>query len=381
LDYPRRKLLMIPGPTNVPDRVNYAMIRSMVNHRSETFTKVLKDVTVKSKVLFQTEQDPIVLTASGTGGVEAAVWNIVRPGDKVVVTVFGEFGSRLAETIELAGGETVRVSSEPGTVPPFEAVEEAVRKTPGLKAIFVVHNETSAGCALPYVEKLGALANSAGAFLVVDAISSLGGYSLPADRWGIDVLITGSQKCLAAPPGLALLSVSKKAADFIRKSPPKVRYFDLGRQMDFMAHGETPFTPAVSLYYALDEALNWLVEEGLENRVKRHALHAGQIYSLVGAMGLKGMADPSVRSNTIIAAFYPQGIDDKVFRKKLSDEHDLVIGAGVGSLKGKVFRIGSMGDVSSAHVRRTASAMALTFQEMGYAVDLAKVSSVLAQPS
>lgn len=379
MDYPRKKLLMIPGPTNVPDRVTNAMIRAMVNHRSETFTRVLKDVTEKSRLLFQTEEDPIVLTSSGTGGVEAAVWNIVRPGDKIVVTVFGEFGSRLAEAIELAGGETVRVTSEPGTVPPFEAVEEAVMKTPGVKAIFVVHNETSAGCTVPYVEKLGELAGKVGAFLVVDAISSLGGYSLPADRWGIDVLITGSQKCLAAPPGLALLSVSRKAADFIRKSPPKVRYFDLGRQMDFLAHGETPFTPAVSLYYALDEALTWLAEEGLENRVKRHALHAGQFYSLVGAMGLKGMADPKVRSNTVIASYYPQGIDDKVFRKKLSDEQDLVIGAGVGSTKGKVFRIGNMGEVGIPHVRRTASALALTFQGMGYQVDLAKISSVLAQ--
>jgi aspartate aminotransferase-like enzyme len=381
MDYPRSKLLMLPGPTNVPDRVNHAMIRSMVNHRSETFTHVLKGVTEKSRALFQTEGDPIILTASGTGGVEAAVWNIVRPGDKVVIPVCGEFGTRLAEVIELAGGETVRVSSEPGTVPSVEAVEEAVRSTPNVKAVYVVHNETSGGTTIPYVERLAKVAADAGAFYVVDAISSLGGYSLPVDKWGIDICVTGSQKCLAAPPGLALLSVSKKAADLIRKNPPRVRYFDLGRQMDFLAHGETPFTPAVSLYYALDEALSWLIEEGLEKRVERHALHARTLYSLLGALGLKGLAEEKVRSNTVIAGFYPSGIDDKVFRKKLSDEHDLVIGAGVGNLKGKVFRIGSMGDVSSAHVNRTASAMALTFQKMGYPVDLGRIASVLATPS
>ncbi|MDA4133548.1 MAG: hypothetical protein OK454_10575, partial [Thaumarchaeota archaeon] len=170
-------------------------------------------------------------------------------------------------------------------------------------------------------------------------------------------------------------------ADYVRKSPPKVRYFDLGRQMDFLAHGETPFTPAVSLYYALDEALSWLIEEGLEKRVERHALHARTLYSLLDAMGLKGLAEERVRSNTVIAGFYPAGIDDKVFRKKLSDEHDLVIGAGVGGMKGKVFRIGSMGDVSSAHVNRTATAMALTFQKMGYPVDLGRIASVLGAAS
>ncbi len=378
MEYPRERLLMLPGPTNVPDRIRYAMIKAMVNHRSETFTRILKSVTEKSRVLFQTEGDPLILTSSGSGGVEAAVWNIVRPGDKVVVPVSGEFGARLAETVELAGGEVTRVSSEPGTVPSIEAVEEAVRKVQGVKAVFVVHNETSGGTAVPYIEQLARVAADVGAFFVVDAISSLGGYALPVDRWGIDICVTGSQKCLAAPPGLALLSVSRKAADLIKKNPPRVRYFDLGRQMDFLARGETPFTPAVSLYYALEEALSWLAEEGLENRVQRHALHARQLYSMLDAMSLKALADPKVRSNTVIAAWYPPGIDDKVFRKKLSDEQDIVIGAGVGSLKGKVFRIGSMGDISSTHVNRTASALSLTFQKMGYPVDWAKVSTALA---
>jgi aspartate aminotransferase-like enzyme len=368
---------MLPGPTNVPDRISHAMIRPMVNHRSETFTRVLKSVTERSKVLFQTQRDPIVLTASGTGGVEAAVWNIVRPGDNVVVPVCGEFGTRLAEAIELAGGIVTRVTADTGTVPSLEAIEEAARKTKDLKALFVVHNETSGGTALPYIEKLAALCHDLGAFFVVDAISSLGGYSIPVDRWGVDICVTGSQKCLAAPPGLSLLSVSGKAADHIRKNPPKVRYFDLGRQLDFLAHGETPFTPAVSLYYALDEALAWLAEEGLENRVQRHAKHAKTLYALLASMNLRGLAAEEVRSNTVIAGFYPDGIDDKAFRKNLDQEHDLIIGAGVGNLKGKVFRIGSMGDVSTAHINRTASAMAMTFQKMGYPVDLNRISSVL----
>jgi aspartate aminotransferase-like enzyme len=377
MDYPKRKLIMLPGPTNVPDRVTDAMIRPMISHRGETFTTLLKSVTEKSKHLFQTSRDPIVLSSSGTGGVEAAVWNIVRPGDKVVVPVFGEFSTRLAEAVELAGGEAVKVTSEFGTVPTIEAVEEAIRKTDDLKAVYVVHNETSTGCTIPYVEQLSGLVQEKGAFYIVDAISSLGGYRIPVDKWGVDLCVTGSQKCLAAPPGLALLSLSKKAEEYVRKNPPRVRYFDLARQLDFLSHGETPFTPAIPLYYALDEALQMLVEEGLEKRVERHAKHARTFYSLLDAMGLKGFADPKVRSNTVVAGLYPEGIDEKQFRKKLNEEHDIILGAGFGALKSRMFRIGNMGEINTAHVHRTAAAMALTFKKYGYSVDLGRVSSVL----
>src|SRR5208282_3627239 len=162
-----------------------------------------------------------------------------------------------------------------------------------------------------------------------------------------------------------------------RKNPPKVRYFDLARQLDFLAHGETPFTPAIPLYWALDEALAMLVEEGLEKRVERHAKHAGTFYSVLEAMGLKGFADPKVRSNTVIAGLYPEGIDEKQFRKRMNEEHDIIIGAGFGALKSRMFRIGNMGEVSTAHVHRTTAAMALTLKKFGYSVDLGRVASVL----
>lgn len=377
MEYPKRKLIMLPGPTNVPDRVMDAMMKPMISHRGETFTTLLKEVTDKSKHLFQTSENPLILSASGTGGVEAAVWNIVRPGDKVVVPVFGEFGTRLAEAIELAGGNAVRVTSELGRVPSWEAVEEAVTRTKELKAIYLVHNETSAGCAAPYVERLAKLASDKGAFFVVDAISSLGGYAIPVDEWGVDVCITGSQKCLAAPPGLSLISLSRRASDYVRKDPPRVRYFDLARQLDFLAHGETPFTPAIPLYYALNEALDMLMEEGLQNRVARHSRHAKTFYDAVEAMGLRTFADPAVRSNTVVAGLYPDGLDDKLFRKRMNEEHDVILGAGFGPLKSKMFRIGCMGEVSTAHVNRTAAAMALTLSKFGHSIDLKRLSAVL----
>lgn len=375
MDYPKRKLIMVPGPTNVPDRVMSAMLEPVINHRGEAFAKLLRDVTEKTKYLFQTNQDAVVLSCSGTGGVEAAVWNVVRPGDSVVVPVFGEFSERLAEVVEIAGGRAIRVRSEPGSVPPLEAVREEIQTSKELKAVYIVHNETSTGCTVPYLEEVTRAAKKRDAFVIIDAISSLGGYAIPVDRWGVDICVTGSQKCLAAPPGLALLSLSREVKDYLGKSAPKTRYFDLKRQLDYLGRGETPFTPAIPLYYALDEALTMLREEGLEKRVERHKRLASRFYRAIGGLGLKLFAKEEFRSDTVIAAIYPEGTDDKEFRKSMSEEQDVVIAGGFGNLKGKVFRVGCMGEVSDAHVNRTLSALAVTLHKFGHKVDLSSLVS------
>ncbi len=376
--HPRKKLLMIPGPTNVSDRVMNAMLKPMVNHRSREFTALLEGVTEKSKYLFQTKEHVVTITTSGTGGVEAVVDALVRPGDNVVVPVYGEFGQRLAEAVELAGGKVVKVFAEPGMIPRLEDVREAIRRTDNLKAVYLVHNETSTGCTAPYVQELARAAHERDAFFVVDAVSSLGGYAIPVDAWGVDMCVTASQKCLAAPPGLVLISLNSRVADFLKRTPPTVRYFDLWKQLDFLEHGYTPFTPAVSLYYALDEALTMLKEETLEKRVERHSRCASQLYSAADSMGLECFADKNCRSNTVIAVNYPKGIDDERFREVLAEEHGVVIAGGFARLKGKIFRIGSMGDVSSVDVQRTVTAMARTFTKLGYPVDLKRTADTLA---
>ena len=170
--------------------------------------------------------------------------------------------------------------------------------------------------------------------------------------------------------------MNSKVAAFLKKTPPTVRYFDLGKHLDFLEHGYTPFTPAVSLYYALEEALTVLMEETLEKRVARHVRCASQLYSAVESMGLEGFAEKSCRSNTVIAIKYPKGVDDEEFRAILSDEHDVVITGGFGPLKGKILRVGSMGDVTSAHIQRTVDSMAKTFSKLGYPVDLKRVADV-----
>jgi aspartate aminotransferase-like enzyme len=374
--YPAKKLLMIPGPTNVSDRVMKAMLKPMINHRSTEFTALLESITEKSRYLFQTKEHIVTITASGTGGVEAIAFGLVRPGDNVVVPVYGEFGQRLAEAIELAGGNVVKVFAEPGNVPRLEEVREAIRRTDNLKAVYTVHNETSTGCAIPYIQELAKAAHEKDAFMVVDGVSSIGGYSVPVDAWGVDMCVTASQKCIAAPPGMVIISLNGKVADFLKKTPPTVRYFDLGKHLDFLEHGYTPFTPAVSLYYALEEALAELMEETLEKRVARHARCASQLYSAIGSIGLEGFADEGCRSNTVIAVKVPKGVDDEEFRTVLSDEQDVVINGGFGPLKGKILRIGSMGNVTSGDIQTTVDAMAKAFSKLGYQADPERVAGV-----
>jgi aspartate aminotransferase-like enzyme len=359
----KQKLIMLPGPTNVSDRVMKAMLRPVINHRGDAFRELYKGLLEKTKRLFQTEQDTVVFSSSGTGGVEAAVWNLIRPGDVAVVPVFGEFSSRLAETVGLAGGSAIEVKSELGSVPALRDMEAAMNRQGKFKALFLVHNETSTGAAIPYVQEVSRMAAEHGALVVVDAISSLGGYAIPVDRWGIDMCITGSQKCLAAPPGLALLSVGRRVSEFLRSSPPNTRYFDIHRYLEYGARGETPFTPALPLFYALDEALNELLEEGLAKRVERHDKMSTAIFDGLARLGLKAVAEKEVRSKTVIATYYPPGVDDAHFRKSMAQERDVVIAGGFGSFAGKVFRIGCMGQIREEYVKKTLVAVAETLKK------------------
>jgi aspartate aminotransferase-like enzyme len=355
---------MLPGPTNVSERVMKAMLRPVINHRGDSFRELYRGVAEKTRHLFQTEGDVVLLSSSGTGGVEAAVWNVVRNGDVVIVPVFGEFSERLAETVELAGGKAVRVECEPGGVPRLEELKAAFEGQAGVNSLFIVHNETSTGVAVPYLEEAVKLAREAGALVVVDAISSLGGYSIPTDRLGIDVCVTGSQKCIAAPPGIALLSVSERVVQLVKKSPPRTRYFDIGRYLEYAARGETPFTPALPLFYALDEALGELLEEGLANRVTRHERMSSMLYDGIKSLGLKQVAETEVRSRTVVAAYYPEGVDDREFRNTMSREHGVVVAGGFGPFAGRVFRVGCMGLIKEEYVERTLDAAWKTLQRL-----------------
>jgi aspartate aminotransferase-like enzyme len=356
----QRKLIMLPGPTNVSERVMRAMLNPIINHRGDAFRELYKGVLEKTRHLFQTDGEVLVLSSSGTGGVEAAVLNLIRPGDVALVPVFGEFSTRLAETVEMAGGKAIRVNSEFGKVPTLDQLDAAMEEQGHFKALFLVHNETSTGVTAPYVEAATKAARNHGAFAVIDAISSLGGYAIPVDKWGVDMCITGSQKCIAAPPGLALLSVSNRIVEFLKESPPKTRYFEIPRYLEYGARGETPFTPALPLYYALDEALKELLEEGLSMRVERHDRMSALLYDGLANLGLRAVAEKSVRSKTVVATFYPPGVEDAKFRKALAHDRGVVIAGGFGPFAGKVFRVGCMGQINEEYVQTTLKAIGET---------------------
>ena len=364
-------LVMLPGPTNVPGRVMNAMLSPIINHRSDDFRSLYRDVVDKTQRVFQTSNDVVVLTASGTGAVEASVINLVKKGDNIVIPVNGEFGGRLADLIESWGGNPIRINSKFGENPPLEQLEGAFEANKDIKALYAVYNETSTGTTLRYLEKLGELCSKYGSLFIVDAVSILGGDELPVDKWGIDVCMTASQKALAAPPGVAPISISARAKKQMIESPPPTQYFNLKRYFKYFGdNGETPFTPALPLLFAYREALEMVLEEGLEKRVERHRKCANAFYTGLSEIGFTPFAHPEARSNVVIAFNYIPGIEDKTFRKILGEHFRVLIAGGFGELKGKVFRIGSMGEVDRYHVIRTLSAIVSSFENDGYSNEI-----------
>ena len=357
---------MLPGPTNVPNRVINAMLTPMINHRSDDFRKLYKDIVSKTQKVFETENDIVVLTTSGTGAVETSVVNLIKKDDVVIIPVNGEFSTRLADLIDNYGGKTIRINSPYGQNPPIEKIQEAFEKNSKVKALYVVYNETSTGTTLRYLSKLGDICKAHGAFFVVDAVSILGGDELPVDKWNVDICFTATQKALAAPPGIAPISVSKEAKKYMIENPPASQYLNLKRYFKYYNDSfETPFTPAISLFYAYQEALNIILEEGIQNRIERHRKCANAFYSGLEALGFTPFADANSRSNVVIAVNYLLGIDDKKFRELISSKFKVLLAGGFGELKGKVFRVGCMGEVSSYHVMRTLSAISSSMSILG----------------
>lgn len=357
---------MLPGPTNVPNRVINAMLTPMINHRSDDFRKLYKDIVNKTQTVFETENDVVVLTTSGTGAVETSVINLIKKDDVVIIPVNGEFSTRLADLIENYGGKTIRINSPYGQNPPIGKIEEAFEKNSNIKALYVVYNETSTGTTLRNLSKLGDICKAHGAYFVVDAVSILGGDELPVDKWNVDICFTATQKALAAPPGIAPISISKEAKKYMIENPPPSQYLNLKRYFKYYNDSfETPFTPAVSLFYAYQEALNIIIEEGMENRINRHRKCANAFYSGLEALGFTPFANADSRSNVVIAVNYLPGIDDKKFRELISTKFKVLLAGGFGELKGKVFRVGCMGEVSSYHVMRTLSAISSSMSILG----------------
>jgi len=366
-----KQLIMLPGPTNVPDRVMRAMLKPIINHRGPEFGALYDSISEGLKYVFETKQDVYVLTSSGTGAVECAVSNIVDPGDKVIVPVFGVFSERLKEKVIRHGGKVVEIPVEWGNAPTTQQIEDAIKKNRDAKMVAVVYNETSTGATVRGLPHMAKTTRENDVLLMADSISILGGDHLPIDEWGIDVCVTGSQKCLACPPGLAMISVGKWAWEVIEKKTVKPPYyFDLVSIRDHASRKETPFTPAIPLYYALDEALKMIREEGLEKRIQRHSTCAKAFYVALEALDLKPYPVENVRSNTVIAVNVPPRVEGAKVKDVMRERYKVVIAGGMGKVRHLIFRIGCMGIVSEAEVLTTIYALENALADLKHTVKI-----------
>jgi aspartate aminotransferase-like enzyme len=358
---------MLPGPTNVPERVMRSMITPMINHRSDDFVELYEDAVEKTKKVFQTDGEAVCLSASGTGAVEAGVINLIKKGDKVIIPVNGEFSSRLAQMLEWAGANVVKLETTPGQNATFDDVKAAFDNNKDVKAFYCVWNETSTGTMIKYLDRIKDLTARNDSYYVVDGVSIVGGEELYVDKWGIDVCMTGAQKAFAAPPGISPIVVNKRTKKYMMENPPNTMYFNLSRYFKYYEEAKhTPFTPALPLLYAYREALSMILEEGLDARIRRHRICSQALYSGLSAIGLTPFAKEADRSTVVVALNYLEGLEDKKFRNTLSEKFRVLVAGGFGNLKGKVFRVGCMGEVNKYHVMRTISAISSTLDMMGY---------------
>lgn len=358
--------LRIPGPTPCPEEVLQAMARQMINHRGKEFAELIHQITIKLKGFFQTEGDVFVLTGAGTGGMEAAIVNTLSPGDKVLSVSIGVFGDRFADIAEKFGAEVIRLSFEWGQAADPKAVRQALEKDPAIKAVLITHNETSTGVTND-LASLSAVVKEFDKLLLVDAISSLSSIDLPTDAWQCDVVITGSQKGWMIPPGLAMVSVSQKAWEAHAQARMPRFYWDFSKAKSFLEKAQTPWTPAVSNFYALLVALELMEKEGLPNIFARHARLGKAAREGAKSFGLSLFADESVASNTVTAVKVPEGVDGKKLVQILREEQGVVLAGGQQRLDGKVFRIGHLGWVNEADIQEVIAALKIALPKVGLA--------------
>jgi aspartate aminotransferase-like enzyme len=367
LDY--EKLLMIPGPTMVPNTVLTSMANPIIGHRTKEYGELLEDTIEKMKKVFMTKNDVYLITGSGTSAMDMAISNTVDKGDKVLTITNGNFGERFCKIADVYGAEVIKLENEWGDNAKPEQVKEILEENPDIKVVTVVHNETSTGVKNP-IEEIGNIVKDYDALYVVDTVSSLGGDYVDVDKFNIDICVTGSQKCIAAPPGMAAISVSEKAWDVINATETKSFYLDIkAYKKRYDTKKETPYTPSVSLTYAMNEALEIVLDEGLENRFKRHEKLAKATIAGLEAMGIELFAKEWARSVTVTSAKYPEGIKDSEFRGLLANKYGILVAGGQGQASGKIFRVGHMGEAREYHVLGTLAAIEMAFNELGLDVD------------
>jgi aspartate aminotransferase-like enzyme len=362
-----RELLMIPGPTNVDPTVLRALSKPTLSHTSPEFVKVFKESLNDLKKLFMTDNEVFIVAGSGTLVLEMAIANVIEPGDKILNAVAGYFGqyfvkiskahSALPEVLEVPWGKSIKP----------EDIKD-ILKNGDYKAVTVTHVETSTGVANP-IKEIGEIVREySDAFYIVDTVCSLGGMEVRVDDWNIDICVSGSQKCMGVPPGLGVLSVSNDVLKFLetRKSSVNFWYGDLRNWLPVMRDPSQYFaTPPVNMIYAMSQALKILLNEGLEQRFRRHHILAEAFRAAMSALNLKLVAERKCAADTVTGVYYPENVDDAAFRSEMK-RRGIVVTSTLGPLKGKGFRVGHMGNVNQNDIMSTIGAIEATLNKMGY---------------
>jgi len=357
--------LRIPGPTPCPSEALQAMSKQMINHRGPEFGQMLNEVTDKLKRLFQTKDDVFLLTGSGTAGLEAAIVNTLSPGDKVLSVAIGVFGERFASIAEQFGAEVIPLRFEWGKAADADALRQALHTNPKIKAVLVTHNETSTGVTND-LASINPVVKEFDKLLLVDAVSSLGSIELPVDAWHCDVTVTCSQKGWMVPPGLAMVSVSQEAWQAHSTAKMPRFYWDFTKAKNYLERGQTPWTPALSMVFALAVSLEMMLKEGLPSIIARHAGIGKATRDGIKSLGLSLFADESYASNTVTAVAASDGLDIKKMRKIMSEEHQVVLAGGQQRLDGKIFRIGHLGWVTEDDIKAVISALKVVLPQAGF---------------
>nr|P14776.1 RecName: Full=Soluble hydrogenase, small subunit; AltName: Full=Tritium exchange subunit [Synechococcus sp. PCC 6716]CAA34644.1 unnamed protein product [Synechococcus sp. PCC 6716] len=362
-----KAMLMIPGPTPVPESVLLSLGKHPIGHRSGEFSQIMAAMTAGIKWLHQTQNEVLILAASGTGAMEAGIINFLSAGDRVVVGCNGKFGDRWGEVCDAYGLTTERISApwgQPLNPDDFKAVLDGHRQKPS-KAVIVTHSETSTGV-INDLEAINRHVKAHGqALIIVDAVTSLGAVSVPIDEWGLDVVGSGSQKGYMIPPGLAFVSVSPKAWEAYKTATLPKFYLDLGKYRKDAAKHTTPFTPPVNLFFALKTALEMMQAEGLEAIFQRHQRLMQATRAAMKALNLPLYAADSCASPAITAVA-PQGVEAENIRSLMKKRFDIALAGGQDHLKGQIFRIGHLGFVGDRDILAAVSALEAVLAELGY---------------
>lgn len=375
----KKHYLMTPGPTQVPEASLLAQARPIVHHRSPAYTELLLETLDGLKYVFQTRRDIMLFSSSGTGAMESAVANLFSPGERVLVASTGNFGERWIKICKAYNLDVVALEYEWGQRFNPADIEAKLYDDPSIKGVFVTHAETSTGV-VNEVRKVAEITSKSSAVLVVDAVSGLGACEFRMDEWGIDVVVSGSQKALMAPPGLAFASVSERAWELVEKSTSPRFYFDYRAYKKALdkPSPQNPYTPAICTIMALGESLRLIKEEGIENVWERHRILAKATREGIKALGLRLFSPDDEMCNAVTAVNAPEGIDGSQIVKSVREKHGVWLAGGQGKLKGKIFRIGHCGFYLPGDIIVTLASLERSLLELGYQLE-AGASLIAAQ--